>query len=345
MKASRHTRFRLGWRSLPAFLLAAALATAQESPPVATPAELLRGAVQEGTSPGAALLVLESGEVLEELYLGTFHEGLLLPFDSASAWLTTAAILSLVDAGSLDLDDPLVKFFPEVPQEKASIPLRQLLSHTAGLPSAHPCLAERSATLESCAGEILEEDLVATSGQDFLFSPAGLQVAGRVAEIAGGLAWEALFRRQISEPLGLQRTSYGSSQNPSLASGARGTAREYGRFLSALLPPRAGDRPLLSTVLVVEMLTDHSAGTSKVYWPLDAARGYGFGTWLVEDDEGNLWATTPGALGFTPWLLRDDGIAAVTIVSAEPEAAAEARRSLLPLLRRPAESPASTPEP
>lgn len=324
------------WVSLLALTLAASLATAQESesvvPTADLPADLLRDAVEEGATPGAALWVLKAGVLQEELYLGRFHDNLVVPFDGASAWLSTAVVLTLADTGTLELDDPLIEYFPEVPDDKAQITLRQILSHTAGLATSHPCLAEPSASLESCVRSILEEPLEAPPGREFLYGAAGLQIAGRVAEIIGGGSWETVFQQRVAQPLGLARTSYGEASNPVLASGARGTVRDYGRFLSALLSPRAGSRPLLSPAPAVEMLTDQAAGTTRSYWPLETARGFGLGTWLMEDASGNAWATSPGILGFTPWLLRDRDFAAVTVVSARPGAAESLRLRLAPLL-------------
>ena len=46
---------------------------------------------------------------------------------------TAAAILRLVEEGVLALDDPLERFFPEAPDDKAHITLHQLLTHSSGL--------------------------------------------------------------------------------------------------------------------------------------------------------------------------------------------------------------------
>ncbi|MCB1037467.1 MAG: beta-lactamase family protein, partial [Acidobacteria bacterium] len=163
------------WREVClALAMPALVAAGQEAVPPPTPVDVLRSAVDQGTTPGAALLVVQGGETLQEVYLGRYHPDLVLPFDGASAWLSTVTVLSLADAGLLELEDPLVKFFPDTPDEKAAITLRQVLSHTAGLSSSHPCQADRETTLESCAQAVLESPLAGTPGREFLFGGAGL---------------------------------------------------------------------------------------------------------------------------------------------------------------------------
>lgn len=314
----------------------------QEAPPAETSAPpdsfteataaLLKEEVEESRSPGAALLTVESGEIGTESYLGRYHQDLVLPFDDASAWISTTVILALVDEGLLDLGDPLVKFFPGLPDEKAAITLRQLLSHTSGLPVAHSCLGSPALPLETCAQEILDESLSGRPGREFLFGATGLQVAGRIVEIVTEGTWEAAFRQRVAIPLGLSKTTFGPSPNPSIAAGARGTVREYGRFLGGLLPPRAGSRPLLSPVLTVEMLTDQAAGTRRTYWPVEDSWGFGLGVWLLDPRGDQILAVAPGRLGFFPWLARDRDFAAVVVVSETPEDSGRLRKELDPLI-------------
>ncbi|MDP1108721.1 serine hydrolase domain-containing protein, partial [Klebsiella pneumoniae] len=46
------------------------------------------------------------------------------------------AVLMLVEAGKLDLDAPVARYWPEFAQNgKAKVTLRQVMSHTAGLPA------------------------------------------------------------------------------------------------------------------------------------------------------------------------------------------------------------------
>ena len=53
---------------------------------------------------------------------------------SAAKAFSGATALSLVDKGVLSLDDTIGKWLPEMPKAWAKVTLRQLLSHTSGLP-------------------------------------------------------------------------------------------------------------------------------------------------------------------------------------------------------------------
>ncbi len=121
------------------------------------PFELIRGAVDSGVVPGAALGVLRAGRppavacwglaprVPDEVPLE-----LESVFDLASltkVLFTVPEVLRLVQDGLADLDEPLSRFLPELGWMQPAGPgtltvgsrtLRQVLTHTAGLPAHAP---------------------------------------------------------------------------------------------------------------------------------------------------------------------------------------------------------------
>lgn len=113
-------------------------------------AELVQRAVAAGQIPGAALGLIRAGEApvmrvwgLAEREPERRELDLNAWFDLASltkVLFTVPEMLRLVEDGLADLDDPLSLTLPELnPQtELASRTLRQLLSHTAGLPASAP---------------------------------------------------------------------------------------------------------------------------------------------------------------------------------------------------------------
>ena len=46
---------------------------------------------------------------------------------------TAAAIMMLVEAGMIHLEDSIAKYFPEAPEAWRDITIRHLLSHTSGI--------------------------------------------------------------------------------------------------------------------------------------------------------------------------------------------------------------------
>ncbi len=87
------------------------------------------------------ILVAKHGQILYEAYAGFEDQDRTAAIDSSSIFhvastsktFTSTAILQLVQAGALSLDDTLQRFFPLFPYQ--GIRVRHLLSHSSGLPN------------------------------------------------------------------------------------------------------------------------------------------------------------------------------------------------------------------
>ena len=66
-------------------------------------------------------------------------ESSLVPLAETSMLPTTMVLLSLVDDGTLVLDEPIGPTLPWLTGPASTITLRQLLSHTSGLPDSVDC--------------------------------------------------------------------------------------------------------------------------------------------------------------------------------------------------------------
>lgn len=98
---------------------------------------------------GAALCVQVNGETVVDLWGGTsdkdgteaWHSDTLVNLFSCTKTLTAVAALQLVAEGKLALDAPVAQYWPEFAVNgKASITVRQLLCHRAGLPALRELL-------------------------------------------------------------------------------------------------------------------------------------------------------------------------------------------------------------
>ena len=74
--------------------------------------------------------------------------------------------MSLVDDGTLSLDDSASKYLPSFSGDKAGITIRQLMSHTSGLIPDAPCLGNPYTTLSLCVEAIAATPLVALPGTE-----------------------------------------------------------------------------------------------------------------------------------------------------------------------------------
>ena len=120
---------------------------------------------------------------------------------------TSTAILKLVELGKLNLTDPLSKFFKNVPIEKQSITIHQLLTHTAGfLDSLGRDFTEISQ--KDFFEKLFESNLLSEPGEKYSYSNTGYSILGRIIELASGQSYEAFLNEHLFTPAGMLQTGY-----------------------------------------------------------------------------------------------------------------------------------------
>ena len=135
-----------------------------------------------------AIVVAQRGEVVLRKGYGVADRergvtvGPETPFfiGSLAKQFTAAAVLRLAADGKLALDDSLGTFFPDAPADKRGITVRQLLSHTSGLPylPSAGLFGARHAAIRSCA-RCCAERLLFAPGSRYEYSTPGLHPARR----------------------------------------------------------------------------------------------------------------------------------------------------------------------
>src|SRR6185369_12819217 len=102
-----------------------------------------------GREVGASFAATRNGEPIVDLWGGhadaartrTWERDTIVNVFSTTKAMTATCAHMLVDRGLLDLDAPVARYWPEFAAAgKGSIPVRQLLSHTAGLAGVTPPL-------------------------------------------------------------------------------------------------------------------------------------------------------------------------------------------------------------
>jgi CubicO group peptidase (beta-lactamase class C family) len=196
--------------------------------PLTAAFKLIEDAVAKGEIPGAAVLVAHRGEIVREAAYGLSDIENRVPFGTDTVcWLasvtkpvTTAAIMKLVEEGKLRLDDPVEKYLPEfrTQQDKEgrhhAITIRQLLTHTAGLPGDPPTRKDvfdpewRGKSVAETVGPIAQARLQFVPGAKVQYSNAGFYVLGRIIEIASGRPYADYVKEKILDPLGMKEAFY-----------------------------------------------------------------------------------------------------------------------------------------
>jgi len=232
---------------LPLLLVAAMAPTASAMPPVDRAA--VDRAVDDATAryhlPGIAVGVIEDGQIAHVRTAGEVVAGsgqpvtpdTLFKIASNSKAMTASVLARLVDAGRLRWDDPVVKHLPAFrmhdPWVTQHITVRDLLVHNSGLPEGGGDLMlwpepNRFTRADILAG--LAHIRPAYSFRSgYAYDNLLYVVAGEVAAAAGGASYEELVRREIFQPLGLDRCVVGAFDRDEVGNVAQPHARSDGR--------------------------------------------------------------------------------------------------------------------
>ncbi|MCL4504226.1 MAG: DUF1343 domain-containing protein [Deltaproteobacteria bacterium] len=188
-----------------------------DSPRFARVAQVANQEIAAGNTPGAVILVGNQGRVV---YKRAFGLRTSVPhpmpmttdtiFDLASMTkvvATTTAVMQLVDAGRLRLDDPAAKYWPEFATNgKARITIRQLMMHTSGLRT--DVNFHGGAGYEGAAAAIAGDRPIRPPGTTFHYSDANFISLGILVQKVSGLPLDLYCAKHIFGPMGLKDTSF-----------------------------------------------------------------------------------------------------------------------------------------
>ncbi len=204
--------------------------------PAADPklADSLQPFVEKNQLAGAVVLVASADKVLAVEAVGFADRAAktemrpdnLFWIASMTKPMTAAALMMLVDEKKVALDDPIDKYLPEFKgqmviayQDKditllkrpARVPtIRDCLRHTSGMPFVS---ALESPTID----KLLLKDAVRSyamiplqyePGTKYQYSNAGINTAGRIIEVAGGMSYEEFMAKRLFAPLGMSDTTW-----------------------------------------------------------------------------------------------------------------------------------------
>lgn len=136
--------------------------------------------------------------------------GTLYEIGSITKQFTAAAILQLRDGGKLALDDKLSKYLPDAPHAD-EVTLRQLLSHTSGLPEYldGPDVeqeATRPATFAQLMTRVAGKPLVFAPGSRMAYNNTGYILLGRVIEVVSHQGYRDYIRTHLFDRAHMKRT-------------------------------------------------------------------------------------------------------------------------------------------
>jgi CubicO group peptidase (beta-lactamase class C family) len=196
---------------------------------------MLRGRIDSGDFPSAVYVVAKQGR---EVFAEALGEAVREPelhaasletiYDLASLTkpLVTGLLCArLVQSGELTLDSSIANYVLEFDRpDKNPITVRELLTHTSGLPAWRPLYIIANGERDGAIAAIANQPLEYKPGEQVVYSDLGFIVLGILLERLTGKRLAQLAQAEIFEPLELRATFF----NPKAALLTRVAASESG---------------------------------------------------------------------------------------------------------------------
>ena len=173
--------------------------------------------------PGSSIALVKEGKLVwSKAYgLADVQTGRKLTKDtpmrvqSISKSITAWGVMKLVEQGKIELDAPIWQYFkswhfPESEFSAKGVTIRQLLSHTGGLPLGDVfTIYSPHEEMPSLREKLTQEAvLVREPGSAFSYSNTGYNLLELLIEEVTGQAFGDYMRREILHPLGMNRSTF-----------------------------------------------------------------------------------------------------------------------------------------
>jgi CubicO group peptidase (beta-lactamase class C family) len=226
-------------RTASLLILAVALtAFRQAGPPGwAAVSEGYRAALQKAGITGSSLIVIRDGQIVARQNEGLQHLGsaagaagsdrqpvtndTIYHWASITKTFTGIAIMQLRDRGLLSLDDPVVKYVPELRLahnpfgDIAQVKIRHLMSHSAGFRAGtwpwggdKPWHPFEPASWDQIVAMLPYTDVQFAPGSKYSYSNPGVIFLGRIIQLLSGDDYEVYVTKNILMPLGMRRAFF-----------------------------------------------------------------------------------------------------------------------------------------
>lgn len=178
---------------------------------------------------GSSFMLIQDGQVIAQEFFGLANQEKQQPVDentiyhwaSITKTFTSIAIMQLRDRGLLKLDDPIVKYLPELNAvhnpfgDMSQITIKHLMTHSAGFRSAtwpwggdkdwHPHEPQHWSQLVAM---MPYTEILFKPGSKFSYSNPGIIFLGRVIELLTKDDYEVYIDKNIFKPLEMYRSYF-----------------------------------------------------------------------------------------------------------------------------------------
>lgn len=265
---------------------------------------------------GGALAVRGKDVLLEKSY-GLADRARRIPLTTDSVYnlgsitkqFTAAAVLTLETQGKLAVTDLASKYLGPVPDDKSTITLHHLLTHSSGLESDFSPTDYDPVGREEYVRRALQSKLLFTPGDGYEYSNAGYSLLAAIVEKVSGQPYEAYLTERVLKPAGMRETGYKlpAWAPDRIAHGYLDDGEDWGTILQRIQEPDApywtlrGNGGLHTTL--GDMLAWHRALETDAVLSKEARAKY-FKPYVAEGPRGLShyaygWAVSTSARGTT----------------------------------------------
>jgi CubicO group peptidase (beta-lactamase class C family) len=314
-------------------------------------AELARAAVAGAAPPAVGIVEIVDARLRSPMAFGVRAVGAPDTARIGDCWhigsnaksMTATMVARLVERGALSWTAPLERMLPDmdIRDEYRQVTLPDLLSHRAGfdrnsaaglarMPD-NDVRTELERRSDYIAAALLEPPSGPVATGEGAYSNTGFVVAGAIAERVAGQSFEALMRREVFEPLGMETVGFGGTiagnvaghreglpvygpdgDNPDFlrpAGGLHLSLHDWGAFVLDQLRGQSGKGALLSRESYRFLHAPQGDSQNGLGWGLEPApdgrpmwshngsNGRWFGTVAVFPEEGRAALVVANAAG------------------------------------------------
>lgn len=128
---------------------------------------------------------------------------------SVAKLFVNVTVMQLVEAGDVDLDEPISTYVPDLPDSWQTLTVRQLLAHTSGLPEFYRWPNPTPESAAAALASVRDLPFEFEPGTANRYNQTNFLLLRLLIEHVTGTDFEAYVKRQMIESAELENTRYG----------------------------------------------------------------------------------------------------------------------------------------
>lgn len=187
---------------------------------------IIRREMTERKIPGLQVAIVSKGKIVLSKSYGIANvqdsvpvtEKSIFAINSCTKVFTAVAIMQLVEQGKLNLSTPVSAYLNDLPASWSGVTIKQLLTHTSGLPDELKLLDAKTGGLgnnteASLWGKIKIVPLDFAAGEKFSYNQTNAYLLGKIINKLSGQTFQETFKKLQFEPANLKHTLFGDSRD------------------------------------------------------------------------------------------------------------------------------------